>query len=270
MKSLLTLSALCFFAIASLQAQVAASFTSSDSAGCPALCSQFTNTTPNTISCKWNFGDSSTSNPDTTSFPNPAHCFFSPGTYTVTLTVHTSSGNGTISQYVHVYPQPVAQFTWTHVTGNTYTFTSTSTGNVTSLFWVLGGASTPFSTTNPTTYTFPNSGGFSVMLGVKNSYGCVDSTGQYMVTGTDDLHLANDLKIYPTPSANGIYTMELEGFGAETGSYSILNSLGQLLFTNEQLTKTQTVDLSAEPNGIYFIRLQKGSETCVRKVILQR
>jgi PKD repeat protein len=270
MKSLLTLSALCFFAIASLKAQVAASFTSSDSAACAILCTQFTNTTPNTISCKWNFGDPASGTSDTTSYLNPTHCYFTPGTYVVTLTVHTSSGNGTTSHYLTVYPVPVPQFTWTHVTGNTYTFTSTSTGNVTSLFWVLGGANIPFSTTNPTTYTFPNSGGFSVILGVKNSYGCVDSTGQFMVTGTDDLHLANDLKIYPTPSANGIYTMELEGFGTETGSYCVLNSMGQLLFTKEGLPKTQTVDLSAEPNGIYFIRLQKGSEFCARKVILQR
>jgi len=74
--------------------------------GCAPVCVSFINSTPVTGTCSWNFGDGSFSNSCT-----PNHCFVTPGTFKVTLTL--TDGKGCVnsdSTKVIVFPQPIADF----------------------------------------------------------------------------------------------------------------------------------------------------------------
>ncbi|MBC8261589.1 MAG: PKD domain-containing protein, partial [Planctomycetia bacterium] len=117
-----------------------ASFSTSTSGGEYDLPVTFTSTSTGTIDAlTWNFGDGSTS-----SESNPTHTYTEAGTYTVTLTASGPGGDDTevCSACITVeHPAPVAGFTPSTTSGIydlPVTFTSTSTGEISSLAWDFG------------------------------------------------------------------------------------------------------------------------------------
>ncbi len=81
--------------VAAIYSEPAASFTDSTYG----LNAEFTNTSTNTASCHWNFGDGDTSN-----LLNPSHTYPSYGTYHVLLTVYNGDCIDTVSQNVIIEP----------------------------------------------------------------------------------------------------------------------------------------------------------------------
>ncbi len=141
-----------------------ASFSTSTSGGEYDLPVTFTSTSTGTIDAlTWNFGDGSTS-----SESNPTHTYTEAGTYTVTLTASGPGGDDTevCSACITVeHPAPVAGFT-SSTTSGIYdlpvTFTSTSTGEISSLAWDFGDGGTS-SELNPT-HTYTEAGTYTVTL----------------------------------------------------------------------------------------------------------
>jgi PKD repeat protein len=80
------------------------SFTANNNTGCVPHAVQFTNNTPNTLSCFWNFDDGNNS-----AVCSPTHTYQAPSTYNVSLTV-TDNNNCTASaqQTITVFPTPNA------------------------------------------------------------------------------------------------------------------------------------------------------------------
>lgn len=121
----------------------------------------------------WDFGDG------TTSDQVPAfHLYENPGAYSVSLTASNSNGcsnTATIDSAVIVYPRPVASFnpilTGTDE-GNEFFMNNTTTG-ATDYFWLFGGSD--FSQLFEPTYTFPEHGGYDIILTAENQYGCEDT-----------------------------------------------------------------------------------------------
>ncbi|HXC05220.1 MAG TPA: PKD domain-containing protein, partial [Bacteroidia bacterium] len=157
-SSFLSLMLFLMLGIAPANAQVNVVFASTDSITCAPACALFMNGTPGTLSCTWNFGDPASGINDTISGNPGGHCFLTAGTYTVTLNVHTASGNGSGTKVVHVYPVPEALFTAVNIGGNTWKFTSNSTGSIASLTWYFGDPLGNTSTVSPVTFTYPTSG----------------------------------------------------------------------------------------------------------------
>jgi PKD repeat protein len=145
-----------------------ADFTAVPRSGNSPLVVQFTDTsTGNIISRLWNFGDGTTSTER-----NPSHTYLKEGSYTVSLTVTGPGGSDTktVVGYIQVTPPaPVANFTAAPTSGDSplvVQFTDTSTGNITSRLWDFGDGTTS-TKQNPThTYTFNNTGDFTVSLTV--------------------------------------------------------------------------------------------------------
>ena len=146
-----------------------ADFSGSPTSGQGTLSVSFTNTSSgNVTGFSWNFGDGGSS-----SLQNPAHTY-SPGTYTVSLTVSGPGGNDTETKtdYITVSPPAVADFTATPLIGSaplTVSFTDATTPAATSWSWNFGdtGAST---LQNPThTYTAP--GTYTVTLVAEGAAG---------------------------------------------------------------------------------------------------
>ena len=94
--------------------------------------------------------------------------------------------------------------------------------------------------------------------------------GAYQFTTTGiSAALLNDgaIKIYPNPS-NSKITIE----GAVPGtSILVYNSLGDTIYQSVIQNATQTIDLSSEPPGTYFIRVANGAlPVSEREIVLMK
>jgi PKD repeat protein len=143
-----------------------AAFVQDKNSGSAPLTVQFTNqSTGESLTFNWNFGDSSPASTDA----NPSHVFKAPGTYTVVLIVKNSGGlsqkQGQITVSNQVVP-PIAVFSANPTTGNsplTVQFTNQSTGDITAHNWNFGDGSAPSTDPNPS-HVFTNPGVYDVTL----------------------------------------------------------------------------------------------------------
>jgi len=242
----------------------------------------FGTTMPNLIDCSWDFGDPA-SGIYNTGPGEPSsnmskwvgtHSFYTAGTYTVTLTVHTSSGDGSASKVIVIHPTPISSFTSSLLSGNTYQFTSNSTGNITGYRWSFGdsyGAYTIDSTLSTISHTYPNSSNYSPSLIVRNGFGCADTSyGRLKATGIAQLTDNQVFRISPNPSFNGLYTLELTETANETVYVEVANAVGQTILRQESKEKCIRIDLSAEANGLYFLILHQGDKKYQHKLLLAR
>lgn len=170
---------LLLLAIPRVDAQLHAAFSASPPNGCSPLLVQFTDQSQgNPVSWRWELGNGNRS-----SIANPAATYFTPGAYTVTLVVTDAAGNVdsvTKTQYINVYPAPVAAFGARDTTGClplATAFTDSSTvaqGSIVQWKWDFGDGITA-STENPQ-HTYTASGRFNVTLQVTSNYGCAATT----------------------------------------------------------------------------------------------
>jgi gliding motility-associated-like protein len=153
------------------------SFTGTPLSGCAPLLTTFTNNTPNSVSCSWNFGDNTTSN----NCGPVSNLYTAPGCYDVTLTV--TDNNGCVGaiimpSYVCAFENVVADFSATPqpttIFNTNLTFTDLSTGNPTSWTWYFDNLGTS-NIQNPT-FDFPNEIGscYDVILEANNANNCPD------------------------------------------------------------------------------------------------
>ncbi|MBJ7427390.1 MAG: PKD domain-containing protein, partial [Bacteroidia bacterium] len=135
----------------------------------------FTNSSANSTSQTWTFGDASNS---TTLNPTKTYTIF--GSYTVKLVAkNTANCNDSITKNVTVNPKPTASFTINNSTqclnGNNFIFTDNSTvasGTLNRLWRLdINDSSTNFSVSK----TYSNTGTFSIQLISKSSNNCTDS-----------------------------------------------------------------------------------------------
>lgn len=83
--------------------------------------------------------------------------------------------------------------------------------------------------------------------------------------GTPEFRTLQGINVYPNPAQN-VLTITTEGDMPD--SYTIFNSIGQTVATASNVTDaTLNVNVSGYANGIYFIKVDKGSETKTIKFI---
>lgn len=157
------------------RSQPAANFTGSPLAGCSPLIVNFQDqSTGNPTSWNWNFGNGNTS-----TLQNPTASYFTPGTYTVTLTVTNLSGSNTLirTNYVTVYEPPVVDFS-ANITSGCFplrvqlTDLSTAGAGNTNVSWEWDFGNGTTSTLQNPLVTYTTAGVFNVTLKVTNDKGC--------------------------------------------------------------------------------------------------
>jgi hypothetical protein len=106
------------------------------------------------------------------------------------------------------------------------------------------------------------SGEYKVFIIEPYKGGCADSSQcvQVIITATQELEAAMEMSIYPNPS-NGIFTLESK---IEAGNFRIYNNLGVELLSDAVLRKSQNIDLSTQPSGVYI--MQVISENGIKEV----
>ncbi len=103
------------------------------------------------------------------------------------------------------------------------------------------------------------------LLGGTNSHGTIfkfHSAGM----GITENNSETDFKIYPNPS-NGTFTID-----TKENDYKlfITDILGAIVYQSEIKNVKSEIDLSKQPNGIYFINIKTEKGTSVQKLIIQK
>ncbi len=87
------------------------------------------------------------------------------------------------------------------------------------------------------------------------------------IQGIEDFEKDNLISIFPNP-ATDLLTIQLDN---QTQSYSleIQNTIGQMVYSKKLINPIEQVDLSAQPAGVYFLKLQSADNTIVKKIMKQ-
>lgn len=128
--------------------------------------------------------------------------------------------------------------------------------------------------TGATTSSLHNLGPGTYSVTISDPSGCTESImlmADIIVPATEQ-SVGIDLSLTPNPAKNTIF-LEVNLPVASSLDIEVGNVFGQTL----QRLKTakanrleQTLDLSAYPDGLYYVRIRAGQKTAVRKIIVQR
>ena len=133
--------------------------------------------------------------------------------------------------------------------------------------WLFNNTSIPGATAQ--TYTPTQDGAYSVIV---TANGCDNKSDPYnfVSNGIHDNALDAAVKVYPNPANEALFVEAPLNGNITVGIYSVIGKLiYQETYTNNG--QAHLVNLNAiEANGIYFIRLQSGSDIATKKFTLNR
>lgn len=207
--------------------------------GCVPLIVDFIAISDNGTQFYWNYGEST--NVIGTLLDTTTYLYNNSGTYDVSLTVVNLEGCSTLvtnNDYIHVYPNPVANFTMnpnpTSILDTYVEFTDLSYSNINSWQWNFAGLST--SNIPSPNYTFPDvAGDYQISLLVTNSNGCVDSISKTLIIKPEwGIYIPNAF----TPDGDGDNDgFAPNGFGILEKDYSfyIFDRWGEKIFETQLL-----------------------------------
>ncbi|MBL4658497.1 MAG: PKD domain-containing protein, partial [Flavobacteriales bacterium] len=252
--------------------QPVSDFTSSDTVVCAGECVTFTELSQDGQSWYWSFEGGT---PSSSFAANPgAVCFGGPdGYHNVRLVVGNTWGSDTMNRSILV-----------HVGAADMLISDTMYRNIPSTFvdnsnapaswsWNFGdGSSTNLQSP---TYAYSVSGNYTVTLNVTDLYGCTSFASKVVVvvdyTGQKELLPDQSLILYPNPATYMIYI----GFSSkvlEPGWLEIENTLGELVYTDRNLSKVSTtleLNIGFLPSGIYYVKMGDGKNLVTNKFIKQ-
>lgn len=90
--------------------------------------------------------------------------------------------------------------------------------------------------------------------------------------GIKEVHLSDEVKIFPNPTT-GIATIDLNLKTASHITIQVYNIMGQTIQRWEQnnfTTGSLKVNLSSQPNGLYFVKVSDGTSLVVKKLMVNR
>lgn len=144
---------------------------------------KFTNSSSDSESTYWLFGDGASSTED-----SPVHTFAAAGNYTVVLKTNSEAGySSTISKDIFVAGPAGASYSYTPSYKLFYNFTAAGSSNLKTLIWDFGDGTT--STEFNVEHTFPAEGTYTVSLTVNGLLGDVDVLTKEIIITTAEVNL---------------------------------------------------------------------------------
>lgn len=184
-----------------------------------------------------------------------------------------------------ITPNPGCSASWSSSVGNgtscTITFTDLSTGTTsnTQYSWDFGDSQT--STAQNPVHTYTASGTYTVCLSILEStsggIGCKDTLCRPIsvqcwggAIGINDILNEKTIAVYPNPS-NGKFQILNKQSVLENLEMVIYNALGERIYSTSNITRAIMVDISSQPEGIYFMNVSsENKESFTQKLIIQK
>lgn len=208
-------------------------FVADHTSGCQPLCIGFSDAAvnPNQIlNWNWSFGDQHSSTD-----PAPQHCYAKAGTYTVSLnytTVNGCKGSQTIADYIHVFPQPLAEFntstTETDIYNANVEFYNYSQNAISYQWFLASGAN--IGNEKNLDYAFVSEGEYVIFLIAKSDQGCADTASRVIKIDPVFTFYAPDAFTPNDDNLNDIFTPKGSGWDASNFEMSIFDRWGEMIF----------------------------------------
>ncbi len=76
------------------------------------------------------------------------------------------------------------------------------------------------------------------------------------------------ISVYPNPSLEGVFFVDLANLGLQNGQMEICNSLGQIVYSTPIISENKfKIDLSVEPSGIYYLQVKGNQGNYFQKLV---
>lgn len=150
-------------------------------------------------------------------------------------------------------------------------FTDLSTGGISEWYWAFGNGEG--STLQNPVYAYPEAGLYAVSLTVINDLGNdFELKESYILVsdavGINQVDLASQIQVNPNPT-KGFLNIQLPSAGSNPSfSISVMTVSGQEVF-NTEVNANTSLDLSAQPDGVYLVKIIGANQSITRKVLLQ-
>lgn len=215
-------------------------FSVTQNTGCDTVCPVFTDLSSaappqQIVSWQWDLGDNTSS-----ALQQPSHCYSSPGTYDIGLTVETDKGCQAtliLNDTVTVYPPPQAAFTSDITEASlidpVFNFTDQSL-NALNWAWSFGDPAGGTSTQQNPSYTYSDAGEYDVCLLVTGPGGCTDTVCSEVIVVDDEwtLYVPNCF----TPNNDGLNDIFMaKGENIVEFNIKIFDRWGELIFESNDI-----------------------------------
>jgi hypothetical protein len=94
--------------------------------------------------------------------------------------------------------------------------------------------------------------------------------GVLLITGIETPTVTPSISVSPNPSPGGIFNITIPADGETFNNILLVTPDGKIVFEkpiSERISSPHTVDLSKEPRGIYFLKLQGGKGSRVFRLL---
>lgn len=198
------------------------------------------------------------------------------GTHSITYSISGNCGSGDTINIV-VNPNPVADFAISFAWCGNINLADSSLGTIALWNWNFGDSTTSMQQ-NPTHF-YSDSLWFQwipISLTVTDINGCVNSYTDSVMMGCDDIQetvFSRNIQISPNPTKGGIAISFLnENLKSQNINIEVLNILGEIISNiQSSLFKNQcSIDLSNQPEGIYFVTIRNGEEIATKKIVIRK
>ena len=90
-------------------------------------------------------------------------------------------------------------------------------------------------------------------------------------TSITDFSGTSLILVYPNPSTNGLFTVN-KGFSSEKTIITVYNIIGKIILSKEidSSKQEETIDLSNEANGSYFVNIKNEKENSTKKITINK
>lgn len=246
----------------------AANFSANVTQVCTAQGVIFTDNSTAATSWSWNFGAGAIPATANTQGPNNV-TYSTSGSKTVSLTIN-GSVTETKTNYITVYPEPVAGFTWSQA-GLMISFNNTSL-NAVSYLWNFGDGNT--STEASPVHTYSSDGTYLVSLTSTSEMCGNDVFTETLVLNTigiSENELMNSFQVFPNPS-NGNFSLISQEL-LKNAILKLYNLQGKLVFERaiEVIGKEGAVFSTHETlsSGMYFLDVSTDQKNFRKKVFIK-
>lgn len=190
----------------------------------------------------------------------------SAGNYTITVT----DGGGCVVQQTYTINNANSTLSVTaSVNGNTLTATS---AGATTYQWYYNGS--PIQGSTQATHTVTQSGSYWVVVTDANGCSATSNTIETSVLESiEELAGISSLNLYPNPTSQGSFYVELDAEISQQLNITINNTLGQLLSTEtlqvnsgKMRLEFSTVDM---PSGTYILEINNNKSSIYKKLVVK-